>query len=86
MNNRRLSAEEVDRIIEMAWEDRTPFEAIRHQFGLGEPEVRALMRKEMRPSSFRMWRKRVQGRTTKHRQRTPDDVKRFRSPNQRANR
>jgi uncharacterized protein (TIGR03643 family) len=86
VNNRRLSAEEVDRIIEMAWEDRTPFEAICHQFGLGEPEVRALMRKEMRPSSFRMWRKRVQGRTTKHRQRTPDDVKRFRSPNQRANR
>ena len=86
MNNRRLSAEEVDRIIEMAWEDRTPFEAIQHQFGLGEPEVRALMRTEMRPSSFRMWRKRVQGRTTKHRGRTPDAVKRFRSPNQRANR
>lgn len=86
MSNRPLTAEEVDRIIEMAWEDRTPFEAIRHQFGLGEPAVKALMRKEMRPSSFRMWRKRVQGRATKHRQLTPDEVKRFRSSNQRANR
>lgn len=85
-NDLGLTPEQIDRIIEMAWEDRTPFEAIQHQFGLGEPEVRALMRKEMRPSSFRMWRKRVQGRTTKHRARTPEAVKRFRSPNQRANR
>ena len=44
------------------------------------------MRREMKPSSFRMWRKRVHGRTTKHRERTPDEVRRFRSPNQRANR
>ena len=56
----------IDRIIEMAWEDRTSFEAIQHQFGLSEKEVIELMRKEMKQSSFRMWRKRVSGRQTKH--------------------
>ncbi|MDD7913343.1 TIGR03643 family protein [Polaribacter ponticola] len=57
---------EVDRIIEMAWEDRTTFEAIKFQFGLKEQEVINLMRKEIKLKSFRMWRKRVQGRKTKH--------------------
>ena len=61
-----LSENKIDRIIEMAWEDRTPFEAIEYQFGLKEQEVIELMRKEMKASSFRMWRKRVQGRATKH--------------------
>lgn len=61
-----LTAVEIDRIIEMAWEDRTTFEAIEFQFGLKEQEVINLMRKEMKPSSFRMWRERVQGRKTKH--------------------
>ncbi|GAA4281688.1 TIGR03643 family protein [Gaetbulibacter aestuarii] len=61
-----LSIEDIDRIIEMAWEDRTTFEAIEFQFGLNEQEVIELMRREMKPSSFRMWRKRVQGRKTKH--------------------
>ena len=56
----------IDRIIEMAWEDRTSFEAIQYQFGLSEKDVIALMRKEMKSSSFRMWRKRVSGRKTKH--------------------
>ncbi len=56
----------IDRIIEMAWEDRTTFEAIEFQFGLKEQEVINLMRKEIKPSSFKMWRKRVQGRKTKH--------------------
>ena len=56
----------IDRIIEMAWEDRTSFEAIQYQFGLSEKEVIELMRKEMKQSSFRMWRKRVSGRKTKH--------------------
>lgn len=60
------SSHEIDRIIEMAWEDRTPFEAIEFQFGLKEQEVIELMRKEMKSSSFRMWRKRVTGRSTKH--------------------
>ncbi len=58
--------QETDRIIEMAWEDRTPFEAIHYQFGLTEQEVIEVMRRELKPSSFRMWRKRVQGRNTKH--------------------
>ena len=57
---------EIDRIIEMAWEDRTSFEAIFIQFGLLEKEVIELMRKEMKASSFAMWRKRTNGRTTKH--------------------
>lgn len=61
-----LTIEEKDRIIEMAWEDRTTFEAIEFQFGLKEQDVITLMRTEMKPSSFKMWRKRVQGRKTKH--------------------
>lgn len=56
----------IDRIIEMAWEDRTTFEAIKFQFNLNEKEVIELMRKEMKLRSFKMWRKRVQGRKTKH--------------------
>ena len=63
---KELTAIDKDRIIEMAWEDRTTFEAILLQFGLKEQEVIDLMRTEMKPSSFRMWRKRVQGRKTKH--------------------
>lgn len=61
-----LSEEDIDRIVEMAWEDRTPFDAITAQFGLSEKEVIELMRREMKPSSWRMWRARVQGRSTKH--------------------
>ena len=57
---------DIDRIIEMAWEDRTPFEAIEMQFGLKEKDVIALMRREMKSSSFKMWRKRTNGRSTKH--------------------
>lgn len=57
---------QIDRIIEMAWEDRTPFDAIKAQFGLPESEVIKLMRSEMKATSFKMWRARVQGRATKH--------------------
>jgi len=57
---------EIDRIIEMAWEDRTPFDAITFQFGIKEQEVIEIMRKELKSSSFRLWRARVQGRKTKH--------------------
>lgn len=57
----------LDRVIEMAWEDRTPFEAIEAQFGLAERDVIDIMRRNMKPSSFRRWRKRVTGRATKHR-------------------
>lgn len=61
-----LTINEIDRIIEMAWEDRTPFEAITYQFKLSEQQVITLMRREMKPRSFKMWRKRVKGRGTKH--------------------
>ena len=57
---------ELSRVIEMAWEDRTPFDAIMSSFGLSESDVIELMRKEMKRSSFLMWRKRVTGRGTKH--------------------
>ena len=56
----------TDRIIEMAWQDRTPFDAIKIQFGVTEKQVIDLMRREMKSSSFKMWRQRVQGRSTKH--------------------
>lgn len=69
--DQRLSEEDVDRVIEMAWEDRTPFEAIEFQFGLSEQEVINLMRRQLKPSSWRLWRKRVQGRATKHRNKRP---------------
>jgi len=61
-----LSAPDLSRLIEMAWEDRTPFDAIEQNFGLSEPQVIALMRKELKRSSFNLWRKRVTGRATKH--------------------
>ncbi len=79
----KLNIEEIDRVIEMAWEDRTPFDAISRQFGIKEQEVIEIMRREMKPSSFRMWRKRVQGRSTKHQKKRDDSVKRFKSNNQR---
>ena len=63
---KEFTEREIDRIIEMAWEDRTPFDAITFQFGISEQETINLMRREMKPSSFRMWRTRVQGRATKH--------------------
>lgn len=77
-----LNTDAINRIIEMAWEDRTPFEAIEFQFGLNEAEVIALMRRELKGSSFKMWRKRVQGRSTKHSQKRNSGIQRFRSSNQ----
>ena len=61
-----LSVADISRVVEMAWEDRTTFEAIEVQFGLNESAVISLMRSHMKASSFRMWRKRMKGRTTKH--------------------
>ena len=66
MTKEEMTDLEKDRIIEMAWEDRTTFEAIFMQFGLKEQEVIDLMRIEMKASSFKMWRERIQGRKTKH--------------------
>ena len=73
-----FSPQEIDRIIEMAWEDRTPFEAIKFQFGLSEGEVIALMRNQLKPQSWRLWRKRVnQGISQKHLQKRNADITRF---------
>lgn len=73
---------DISRIIEMAWEDRTPFEAIEFQFGISEKQVQQIMRKHMKPSSFRMWRKRVSGRNTKHQKLRKEGVTRFKAPHQ----
>ena len=62
----KLNQIDIDRIIEMAWEDRTTFEAIKFQFGLKEQQVIDLMRNQLKPKSFKLWRSRVQGRNTKH--------------------
>jgi uncharacterized protein (TIGR03643 family) len=78
----QLDTESIDRIIEMAWEDRTPFEAIATQFNLNEKQVILLMRREMKASSFQMWRKRVTQRRTKHLKRREFIAGRFRSQNQ----
>lgn len=79
-----LNPEETDRIIEMAWEDRTPFEAIHFQFGLSEKEVIEVMRLNLKLSSFKHWRKHVQGRKTKHARLRDQDVNRFRCSRQRS--
>jgi uncharacterized protein (TIGR03643 family) len=79
-----LSAEATDRIIQMAWEDRTPFDAIEAQFGLPEKEVILLMRNQLKRSSFERWRRRVHGRATKHRALRDETVSRFKCDRQRA--
>ena len=75
-----INLTEIDRIIEMAWEDRTPFDAIDFQFNLKEKEVIKLMRSNLKLSSFKIWRKRVTGRKLKNG--FPDQTTRFKSPNQ----
>ena len=83
-NMDKLDLVQIDRIIEMAWEDRTPFEAISFQFGLNEKEVITLMRREMKSKSFAMWRKRVQGRKTKHLKLRDNTVNRFKCTRQKS--
>lgn len=61
-----LTQEDISRVIEMAWEDRTPFEAIEAQFGLNQDGVIRLMREQLKPNSFKLWRARTHGQTTKH--------------------
>ncbi len=78
-----LSDLDIDRIIQMAWEDRTPFEAIEFQFGLKEKDVIEFMRKNSLPSSFRMWRKRMKSRKTKHASYRDKSVNRFKCSRQR---
>jgi uncharacterized protein (TIGR03643 family) len=74
---------EKDRIIEMAWEDRTPFEAIEFQFGLKEKEVIEFIRKHSKPSSFKMWRKRMTSRKTKH-VKLREEISRFKCSRQKS--
>ena len=71
---KELDAVQLSRVIEMAWEDRTPFEAIEHSYALDETAVIKLMRQELKPSSFRLWRQRVTNRATKHQAKRPFDV------------
>ncbi|KAA0128412.1 TIGR03643 family protein [Chryseobacterium sp. SN22] len=83
--NKNFNIQETDRIIEMAWEDRTPFEAIKFQFGISEPEVVALMRSELKESSFKLWRKRINsGASQKHLKKRSEEIRRFKSSRQRA--
>ncbi len=79
-----LSLVDKDRIIEMAWEDRTTFEAIEMQFGLKQQDLIKLMRKEMKVSSFKLWRERTKGRSTKHELLRNDDVNRFKCSRQKT--
>ncbi len=79
-----LTDRDIDRVIEMAWEDRTTFECIRFQFGLSEQDVIELMRREMKPSSFRKWRSRVQDRSTKHAKKKGFGLGRFKSSRQKG--
>ena len=75
----------IDRIIEMAWEDRTPFEAIKFQFGFSEADVIKLMRNNLKNSSFKLWRKRVNSKiSSKHLKKRSKDIIRFKSKLQKS--
>lgn len=78
-----ICEEDIDRIIEMAWEDRTPFDAIFFQFGLKESDVKAFMKKQLRFSSYRMWRTRVEACNTKHASKRVKGIERFKCKLQR---
>ena len=77
-----MNKSDISRIIEMAWEDRTPFDEIEAQFGLNEQAVKKLMRENVKSSSYKSWRKRVQGRSTKHLAKRGFDVGRHKSYDQ----
>jgi uncharacterized protein (TIGR03643 family) len=81
---RLLSPADLDRVVEMAWEDRTPFDAIEAQFSLVEAEVIALMKSEMHLNNWKKWRARVHGRASKHVALRSESVRRFRSKMQRT--
>lgn len=77
-----LNIPDVDRIIEMAWEDRTSFDAIKSQFGLNEADVKALMKKQLKFSSYILWRQRVENCMTKHGKKRSGNIQRFKSKQQ----
>lgn len=78
-----LSEVDIDRIIEMAWEDRTPFDAIEKQFGLKESDVKSLMKKELKWTSYKRWRERVESCQTKHAKKRSTEIDRFKCTRQR---
>ena len=85
MTKKNFSVEQIDRIIEMAWEDRTPFEAITFQFGISEAETIAIMRTQLKRSSFNLWRKRVNsGISHKHLKKRNPKIERFKCTRQRS--
>ena len=77
-----FSDDDIDRIIQMAWEDRTTFDVIEKQFGINQDAVIQIMRKNMKRSSFELWRKRTSGRKTKHTSRSQSKLPRFKSSDQ----
>jgi len=79
-----LEEKDIDSIIEMAWEDRTPLDAIEFQFGLKEADVKALMKKELKFSSYKLWRERVENCKTKHLAKRDGAIDRFKCTRQRA--
>ena len=85
VNKIPLKNADIERIIEMAWEDRTTFNAIEYQFGLKEQNVKQLMRENLKPSSYKLWRKRVYGRKTKHLSKRDFVIGRHRSYDQNKN-
>lgn len=84
MKTALLATHEIDRIIEMAWEDRTPFDAIQLQFGLSEAEVKKLMKRELKFKSYVLWRERVENCQTKHSKKRNPEIDRFKSNLQRT--
>ena len=84
IENNQLNDIQIDRIIEMAWEDRTPFDAIKFQFGLSEADVKALMKKELKFSSYKLWRERVENCKTKHSSKRVAGIDRFKCNLQRT--
>jgi uncharacterized protein (TIGR03643 family) len=74
----------IDRVIEMAWEDRTPFDAIEFQFGLKEADVKVLMKNNLKFSSYKLWRKRVENCKTKHVAKRNNEIDRFKCNLQRS--
>ncbi len=84
LNRNNFTIAQIDRIIEMAWEDRTPFDAIHFQFGLTEADVKALMKKELKFKSYILWRKRVENCKTKHVAKRVEGIDRFKCNLQRS--
>lgn len=84
IDNGNFSLVQLDRIIEMAWEDRTTFDAIKFQFKLSEADVKAIMKKELKFSSYKLWRQRVENCKTKHQAKRISGINRFKCSMQRS--